>query len=52
MDIDFEHSKVMIARNYEVYLRTTYGDYMKLPPKENRVPYPSEEFLTNCIFEW
>lgn len=47
----FGDMKVMCAKNYDVYLRATYGDYMTLPPKEKRTPYPSEESLTSYTFE-
>lgn len=37
IDADFEGLKVMIFKNYDEILRTTFGDYMKLPPKSERV---------------
>ena len=51
MDVPFEDTKIMVASGYEVYLKGTYGDYMKLPPDDKRVPYPSEETLLDCVFE-
>ena len=38
IDADFEGLKVMIFKNYDEILRTTYGDYMKLPPKSEQIP--------------
>ena len=35
--IQFEDSKLSIPESYEEILRTVYGDYMKLPPKSQRV---------------
>ena len=51
IDLPFEDMYVMVAKNYDVYLRGTYGDYMQLPPEDKRIPYPSQEALTSCIFE-
>lgn len=51
VDLNFDDFKVMAAKNYDSYLRPTYGDYMKLPPEEKRIPYPSEDILENCKFE-
>jgi len=34
----FEDEKLMIIKGYDEYLRCQYGDYMQLPPEENRVP--------------
>lgn len=51
MDLDFEDFKVMAVRNYNSYLKPTYGDYMKLPPLDKREPYPSKNILENVQFE-
>lgn len=51
IDMDFDSFKVMVAANYEAYLIPTYGDYMKLPPENKRIPYPSEDILAQCKFE-
>ena len=37
IDADFEDMKAMIVKNYDNVLRETFGDYMKMPPKEKRV---------------
>lgn len=37
IDVKFEGVKVMIFKNYDNILKTTYGDYMKMPPKAERV---------------
>jgi lipopolysaccharide cholinephosphotransferase len=36
--IQFEDTQIRVAANVEEILRRYYGDYMKLPPKEERVP--------------
>lgn len=33
----FENKTFLISKNYEDYLTTVYGDYMKLPPEEERI---------------
>lgn len=38
---DFEGIDAMIFKNYDHILRTTFGDYMKLPPKEKRKTHHS-----------
>ena len=37
-DILFEGKPYMIMKDPDSYLKTMYGDYMKLPPMEARVP--------------
>lgn len=37
--LDFEDSKMPIPIGYDGYLKTAFGDYMKLPPKEKQVPH-------------
>lgn len=36
--VDFEGRKYFAIQGYDQYLTELYGDYMKLPPKEQRVP--------------
>lgn len=38
IDAMFEDLTVMIFKNYDAMLKNIYGDYMKLPPKKDRVP--------------
>ena len=35
-DVEFENMKIMIFKNYDEILRTTFGDYMQLPPENQR----------------
>lgn len=37
-EIQFENESFSVLKEYEIYLEITYGDYMKLPPKEERIP--------------
>lgn len=37
IDIEFEGQKVMAPRYYDDMLRTNFGDYMELPPEEDRI---------------
>lgn len=38
VDLEFEGVKAMATAKYDYILRFEYGDYMKLPPEEERVP--------------
>ena len=38
IDAKFENLTVMIFKNYDAILSTTFGDYMQLPPPEARKP--------------
>lgn len=38
IDIEFEGHLFMAPHNYDEHLRIRYGDYMKLPPEEQRTP--------------
>lgn len=35
--VDFEGYKMPIMKGYDTYLRSVFGDYMQLPPEEQRV---------------
>lgn len=39
MDIEFDGINAMITKNYDRLLRTTFNNYMKLPPIEKRVTH-------------
>lgn len=36
--IDFEGEKMPVVKEYEKFLSTIYGDYMQLPPENQRLP--------------
>lgn len=38
IDAEFEGENFMIIKRYDEYLRCIYGDYMKLPPENERIP--------------
>lgn len=40
IECPFEDITVTIPRDYDAYLRLLYGDYMKLPPEEQRIQHP------------
>ena len=42
-DMDFEDTRLMVPRGWDPILTEVYGDYMKLPPKEKRVPTHSTQ---------
>ena len=37
--VDFEGELMPIPNGYDDYLRTAFGDYMKLPPKQEQVAH-------------
>ena len=37
IDVEFEHFQFKALKGYDQYLRNIYGDYMKLPPEEERI---------------
>jgi lipopolysaccharide cholinephosphotransferase len=36
--LSFENQNFMCVKNYDVYLTQIYGNYMQLPPLEERIP--------------
>ena len=38
ISIPFESLMVSIIKDYDIYLRKAYGDYMQLPPEKDRIP--------------
>ena len=38
-EVDFEGYRFSVFRKRDLYLKTLYGDYMKLPPKEKQLPH-------------
>lgn len=43
--LDFEDTKMPVPVGYDQYLRIAFGDYMKLPPEEKRVPQHDAVFI-------
>ncbi len=41
IEVEFEGQLFKVFKEYDIYLRSHYGDYMKLPPVEQRVPHCS-----------
>lgn len=39
IDVSFENIDFPIPENYDLYLKVAYGDYMKLPPVEQRITH-------------
>lgn len=39
VELEFEGKKFYAPKGYEEFLKVKYGDYMKLPPENERVPY-------------
>ena len=39
IDAKFENCYFKIPRNYDLYLKSVYGDYLKLPPKEKQISH-------------
>ena len=37
--LKFENMEAFAFENYDIYLKNLYGDYMRLPPEEKRVPH-------------
>ena len=39
IDMPFEYLIVRNIKEYDIYLRSVFGDYMQLPPKEQQIPH-------------
>ena len=39
IEVPFEDRKFYVMEGYDFYLRNIYGDYMELPPIEDRVSH-------------
>lgn len=39
IDVDFEDMKARMIADYDPYLRVIFGDYMQLPPEEQRIAH-------------
>ena len=44
VDVQFENMTAMIFKNYDEILKTTFGNYMELPPKDKRVSHGLEAY--------
>lgn len=45
ISVPFEDMTVKLPVEYDKYLRENYGDYMKLPPKEQQVPHHGQYYV-------
>lgn len=45
VELDFEGRKFKAPHCYEQHLQVLYGDYMKLPPEEERLPHGFKAYL-------
>lgn len=43
-EIEFEGFMLYIFKGYDEYLRSTFGDYTKLPPEEKRFTHPPKSY--------
>lgn len=39
IDVEFENNNFKVFKDYDIYLKSIYGDYMKLPPKEKQISH-------------
>ena len=47
IDIEFEDGRFPCYKNYDIYLSNLFGDYMKLPPVEKRIPHNDKGYWVN-----
>lgn len=45
--MEFEGKRFRVPIEYDTRLRQLYGDYMKLPPEEKRIPHVTEAYWTS-----
>lgn len=45
IDVDFDGYKVRVPSKYDLCLKTLYGDYMALPPENERVAHHAQHYL-------
>lgn len=43
--LKFEDTKIMVVKEYEYFLQHRFGDYMKMPPEDQRISHP-------CVAYW
>lgn len=48
-DYVFEHLSLSGVQNYNAYLKSLYGNYMKLPPKEQQLVHAEQIFIDTSI---
>lgn len=51
IELDFEDTKFNAPNNYDTYLKRLYGDYMTLPPIEERIGHMPYFVDLNLAFE-
>ena len=44
VDVEFEGRKYKAFQGWDTYLTNSYGDYMTLPPEEERITHPIQAF--------
>ena len=47
MNTKFEDLDIMITKNYDEILKTTFGDYMTPPPENKRIAHDNEAYWKN-----
>lgn len=47
VQVQFEGYNLLVIKDYDIYLRQHYGDYMELPPEESRITHSSRCYWKN-----